>query len=120
MDESERLARRQRRERLRNEHPQLFSELTAILARHDPVDLVSIGAPEDEYEPEVGTILPRLREAKSVADVQHILCDEFDQWFGASTPKMTREDFLPVAEEVWAAWRRHYAGLDPVEELGEA
>lgn len=50
MNDSERLAAlRQRGERLRKEYPQLFSEVTAILARYDPVDLVSIGAPEDEY-----------------------------------------------------------------------
>jgi hypothetical protein len=85
--------------------------LSAILARRDPVGLVSIGAPEDEYEPEVGTILPRLREASNSAEVQRILCDEFDRWFGADTPKMTQEELSPVAEEVWAAWRR-YTELD--------
>ena len=98
---------------MRREYPQLFAELTAILARHDPVDLVGIGAPEDEYRHEVGTILPRLRETTSATDVQQVLVEEFDQWFGADTPKMTREDFLPVAEEIWATWRRYAGAPEP-------
>lgn len=113
MNEPERSADRERRERLRREYPQLFADVTAILARHDPVYLVSTGAPEDEYEPEVGSILPRLREATSVADVQRVLAEEFDRWFGAETAKITREDFLPVAEEIWAAWRRYAEGPEP-------
>ena len=106
MDDPERLARRKERERLRKAYPTLFAELAAILARHDPVGLTAIGAPQDEYEPEVGTIIPRLRQASNSRDVQHILVEEFDNWFGPETPKMNAAGFLPVAEEVWAAWLR--------------
>jgi hypothetical protein len=60
---------RDERERLRNANAELFAQVTAILARHDLMDLVRIGAPEDEYEPEVGTILPRLRDAADAEDV---------------------------------------------------
>ena len=109
MDEAERLELRNERGRLKKAYGQLFSDVTAILARHDPVGLVGIGAPEDEYEPEVGTILPRLREATNPADVHRIVCEEFDRWFGLDTPKMAKGDFLPVAEEIWAAWRRSVA-----------
>lgn len=100
MDEAERLEPRNERGRLKKAYGQLFSDVTAILARHDPVGLVGIGVPEDEYEPEVGTILQRLRGATNPADVQRIVCEEFDLWFGLDTPKMAKDDFLPVAAEI--------------------
>jgi hypothetical protein len=106
VDDPERLERRQERERLQKAYPQLFAELTEILARHDPVGLTWIGAPDDEYEPEVGTIIPRMSEASNPQDVQRILIEEFDGWFGSDTPKMSRAEFLPVAEEAWGAWLR--------------
>jgi predicted metal-dependent hydrolase len=106
MDDPERVARRQERERLRRAHPALFAELAEILAEHDPVYLTAIGAPRDEYEPEVGTIIPRLKEASNVIDVRRILVEEFDNWFGVETAKMTPEQFLAVADDVWDAWLR--------------
>ena len=107
MDDPARLKRRQERERLRHAQPQLFAELAAVLAEHDPVGLVSIGAPRDEYDPEVGTILPRLQAATDSADVQRILVEEFDSWFGVDTPKLSAAKFADVAEDVWAVWLRH-------------
>lgn len=47
-------------ERLKRGYPRLFEELARVFARQDPLGLVGTGAPEDGYEPEVGTILPRL------------------------------------------------------------
>ena len=41
--------------------------------RHDPIGPASSGAPHDEYEPEVGTIIPLLRSADSVEDVTRIV-----------------------------------------------
>ena len=107
MDDPELLRRREERERLRRAQPQLFAELAEVLADHDPVGLVSIGAPRDEYDAEVGTILPRLQAATGRGDVQRILVEEFDSWFGVDTPKMSAADFAGVAEDVWAAWLRH-------------
>jgi hypothetical protein len=83
----------------------LYLEVRGILNAHDPVGLISMGAPEDEYEPEVGTILPRLKEASDPSGVQVILQDEFVRWFGG-VGMFTFEEFAPVAEEVWASWSR--------------
>ena len=114
MDEAERLEPRNERGRLKKAYGQLFSDVTAILARHDPVGLVGIGVPEDEYEPEVGTILQRLRGATNPADVQRIVCEEFDLWFGLDTPKMAKDDFLPVAAEIFGGH-----GVDPGSEADD-
>ena len=51
----------------------LFGAVRAILNRHDLMHLIAIGCPEDEYEPEVEMILPRLRDAASPADVEVIV-----------------------------------------------
>lgn len=45
--------------------------------------MITIGAPDDEYDSEVSTILPRLHEAQSAADVQWIIHEEFVHWFDA-------------------------------------
>ena len=47
----------------------LFDEVSAILFRHDPMH-INYGSNTDEYDPEVGTILPRLKQCRSARDVQ--------------------------------------------------
>ena len=80
------------------------ADVTELLARHDPMGLTSAGAPADEYEPEAGTIVPRLAEAGSVDDVVDIVHAEFQTWFdGAAGP---RDRYVPVATELWEAVQR--------------
>jgi hypothetical protein len=45
------------------------------------VGLAAAGAPEDEYEAQVGTIIPRLKDANGPNDVRHIVHQEFLRWF---------------------------------------
>ena len=61
----------------------LRHELTEIFYRHDPVGLAELGAPEDEYLPEVEGLLPRLREAISHEQLRQIIHSVFLQKFGA-------------------------------------
>jgi len=56
-----------------------------ILREEDLIGLIAMGAPDDEYAPESRTLLPRLREANSAADVQRIAHEEFVRWFGVGT-----------------------------------
>ena len=82
---------------------ELGERLTETLARHDPIGLVDMGAPRSEYEPEVGTILPRLREASSAAEVSRIVHEEFVRWFDADIagPETT---YGAAGEEIWSLW----------------
>jgi hypothetical protein len=82
----------------------LYADVRAILNRHDPVGLIGMGAPEDEYEPEVGTILPRLRTANEAEDVQRVLDEEFHRWFG-DTGMFSYAEFGAVAVDIWRAWQ---------------
>jgi hypothetical protein len=98
---------------MKRDYATLFAEVRAILNRHDPVGLIRMGMPEDEYEPEVGTILPRLREAAGPQDVQRVLHEEFQHWFGSDTSMFGYEEFAPAASEVWEAFERFRKGSEP-------
>jgi hypothetical protein len=71
------------RDAIKREYGTLFASISAALFEADPVG-INFEINPDEYEPEVGTIIPRLGSAKSAADVQAIVYDEFCTWFGPS------------------------------------
>jgi hypothetical protein len=98
---------------MKRDYATLFAEVRRILNRHDPVGLIRMGMPEDEYEPEVGTILPRLREAARPQDVQRLLHEEFQHWFGSDTSMSGYEEFASAASEVWEALERFREGSEP-------
>jgi hypothetical protein len=60
------------------------------------------GAPRNEYEPEVRTILPRLPAAKSGEDVVLIMHEEFDRWFGSWSVRPDR--LHATADAIWKVW----------------
>ena len=81
----------------------LHSAVREALNSADPIHLIAIGAPEDEYDPEVATILPRLGEAYGVEDVGRIIHEEFVRWFTAEIAGPI-ERYTPAAPAVWLAW----------------
>lgn len=76
-----------------------------LIREADPIRLIATGAPQDEYEPEVGTILPRLRKAQSSANVQMIVHEEFVRWFGADIAG-PRAQYRRVGSAIWKVWQR--------------
>jgi hypothetical protein len=93
------------RRRLRAEYGDLFDAVAALLFRHDPVG-INFDENTDEYEPEAGTILPRLRNCESARDVQRVLHDEFVRWFDPVTAGPT-ERYSEIAAEIWRLWQQH-------------
>jgi hypothetical protein len=75
--------RRKRQKTLKATHGRLYTEVSRLLREADPIRLITIGAPDDEYDPEVSTILPRLCETHSATDVGKIIHEEFVHWFDA-------------------------------------
>lgn len=69
------------RQRLKREYVGMFEELAAYLYDQDPMGL-NFGINPDEYEAEVGTILPRVLDAESPADIVDVVREEFERWFG--------------------------------------
>ena len=94
---------RQRRQSLKAAYSGLYSEVSRLLREDDPIGLITMGAPDDEYDPEVSTILPRLREANAPVDVQRIVYEEFGRWFGADIAGPLT-DYANVAEKIWGTW----------------
>ena len=88
---------------LRDKYGELYDRLTALLFRHDPIE-INFEVNEDEYQIEVDTILPRLHKCHSRADVQEVIHEEFTRWFDAATVG-PRERYADIAAEVWELWR---------------
>jgi hypothetical protein len=91
------------RRRLKTEYGGLFRDVAALLFRHDPIG-INFDENTDEYEPETGTILPRLSSSQSEQDVLHIVHEEFVRWFGADTAG-SPERYSGIASEIWRLWQ---------------
>jgi len=100
MDErnQQRLARR----KICQEYPQLFVTVLVALYRHDPIGITVHEKGTTEYAPEVKTILPRLKEAKSEGDLRQILYEESVWWFG---PAVFARRQIASAEPAVPGWR---------------
>ena len=93
------------RSELKRQYGELFEVVTSILFREDPVG-INFGDNTDEYDPEAGTIIPRLKEATSTEDVEAIVFQEFCRWFDGETVG-SRERYQSIAAQIWMAWQAH-------------
>jgi hypothetical protein len=96
------------RRRLRLEYRGLYDTTVALLFRHDPIG-IAFENTADEYEPEAGTILPRLRACRSQDDVSKVVHEEFVRWFDPATAG-PREGYAQIATELWHLWQVHQNG----------
>lgn len=92
---------------LKAQHAELFDLVSALLFRHDPMRL-NFELNTDEYEIEVGTILPRLRDCRSAADTRHVVHQEFVRWFGSTAGR--EERYSEIASEIWLLWQKKKYG----------
>lgn len=77
------------------------SAARAVLNRFDPIGLLEIGCPEDEYEPEMGGVLSAMRTASDVRQLQREVFSVFAQKFDqAMAGRFDRWEDL--ASELWA------------------
>ena len=95
------------RQRLKMEYRELFDEVAALLFRHDPVG-INFDDNTDEYEPEVGTILPRLRGCHSAEDVRRVVHQEFTRWVDADIVG-SELHYDKIATEIWERWQKFNA-----------
>jgi hypothetical protein len=102
MPDPERERIREERRRLRAEYGPLLDRIAGILFRHDPAH-VNFETNTDEYEPEAGTILSRLRDCASADDAHRVVREELLRWFGVDG---VRDDDRVgrVSRETWEAW----------------
>jgi hypothetical protein len=82
-------------------HP-LKNAVAVAIAKADPMKLLELGAPGDEYQQEVDGILRRLAGATSQDGVRAAIHEEFESRFGADLagiPEMYEEP----AATIWVA-----------------
>jgi hypothetical protein len=92
---------------LKLKYGSLFDEVSAALFAADPAGLNS-GRNIDAYDPEAGTILPRLHMAHSADEVQVIVYEESCRCLGKEVAgKIGR--YEEVSAIIWEAWLRFAA-----------
>jgi len=90
------------RQQLKRQYGQLFERVSTLLFVHDPVG-INFETNVDEYEPEVGTILPRLSSCQSAKEVKQVVYEEFLVWFDSDTVG-PEEQYDSIASEIWELW----------------
>ena len=91
------------RRRLRAEYEALFDSMAALLFRYDPIG-INCEVNTDEYQPEVETILPKLRSCHSADDVLRLVHAEFVRWFDPGTAGPS-DRYEGIAAEIWELWQ---------------
>ena len=99
---------REERRRLREEYGELFNSTALLLYRHDPIG-INFENNADEYEPEAGTILPRLRGCQSRDEVLRAVHEELVRWFCLETAG-PQEHYIRI-EEIWQVWQEFHPQL---------
>ena len=89
-----------RKARARSER--LSAAVGRAIDEADPIGLLEMGCPEDEYSPEIGTVVPRVSRASDPAEVRRILHEEFLRWFGEGTAG-PEEAYEAPALRIWQA-----------------
>jgi hypothetical protein len=97
-------AERETRARIKADNPELFQAVSQSLLRADPFGIY-FGNNTDEYEPEAGTIIPRLPSCTSEEDALQVVHEEFCKWFGDDTAG-PKDKYRPVAKEIWEVWNK--------------
>ena len=77
----------------------IYLDILIILWEHDPIG-ISSDLYLDEYSLEADTIIPRLKEASSEAELCTIVYQEFRHWFGSSARSKVR--YFGIAHDIWA------------------
>jgi hypothetical protein len=86
---------------LEAEYGELFDAVAKLLFNADPMG-INFEVNPDEYHPEVGTILPRLRSCQSTNDVR-VTHEAFTRWFGADAAGPA-ESYRQIAPDIWRLW----------------
>jgi hypothetical protein len=71
---------RRARKRFQAQYRALYDEVLGILFRLDPIGVHVSNS--EKFIPELATILPRLRDARSPEDVERIIQQELLRWYG--------------------------------------
>ncbi len=93
-----------KRKKIRIEYRKFYADVSNILFTHDPIG-INFETNTDEYEPEVGTILPKLKMCNSSEEVLNMVHKEFQKWFDEDIAG-EKSRYKKIAEEIWELYQR--------------
>ena len=74
--------------------------LRKIFNKYDIMNLIKLGAPKDEYDPEIKKIVSRYQEGQDINDFTNIIVEVFEGMFDSDiTP--SKEHYKELAQEVF-------------------
>jgi hypothetical protein len=81
-----------------------LAKIRELLNAWDPIGLIALEAPEDEYDPEVRAIYRVLRsgKAQSGEELSPRIAAILNEYFGA---KFAAENCSDVAKNIWSWWQ---------------
>ena len=82
-----------------NKNSESFHTIKKIINEWDPYDLLSIGAPHDEYEMEIEEIIFRIKDKNNIEDNAAIISDVFSNSFNDYT-FFTVENCIDIAKKI--------------------
>lgn len=95
----------ERRTRLQATYGRLYTDVLNLIQQADLVGIAYVA--DDEYEPEVSTILPRLHHADNELDIATIIREEFDTWFYEGSTRHNDDRIAWAAQEIWRVWQAY-------------
>jgi len=80
-------------------YKQYLDDIRQLINKHDPIALMNMDCPEDEYDPETESIAPKLKKCTTKDEVHEMVHLEFVEWFDESAGE--KETYLLLAEDLW-------------------
>lgn len=91
-----------------HEHTQrMFSLVKTVVNKHDPIGLLKMGAPEDEYHPELPGLVNAVSIAKTWKDCRKKIARVFAEWFHESVGAKP-EYYTDLAQELWREYAKFF------------
>ena len=86
---------------VKTKYGEKFTQLRAIINRHDPIRLIKIGAPEYEYDSEVKTIIVQITSEMTMQQIHDLIHQEFIRWFNDESTTGQKSSYKELAKDVY-------------------
>ena len=84
-----------------------------VLNRYDPAELIKIGAPADEYDPEMSGVMRAIRDAADAADLAERISRVFHGMFSGD---VAFDRWGDLGAELWRVTRTQYWHDPPADD----
>jgi hypothetical protein len=101
--------RREHHRKLKKDYKNLFLIVKAVIHRWDPYSLLAMGAPEDEFDSEIASVVSQLNRIHSAKDAAQVLSRVFTSSFGQG---FKPESCLEIGELLYKAINFRKSSID--------